>query len=104
MTIRDAIDAVHRAFGAPGDWGYGTPKGEALFALYRLDPVEWHPIKSAPVDGTEIILGMFRPEHETPIVMNACWIEPEGRDGYWSDWQGLPTPTHWRPINAPESN
>lgn len=35
QDIQDAIDAVHKAFGAPGDWGYGTPKGDALFALYR---------------------------------------------------------------------
>lgn len=30
-----AVDQIKRAFGAPGDCGYGTPKGEALFALYR---------------------------------------------------------------------
>jgi hypothetical protein len=34
--INEAIDAVHKALGAPGDYGYGTPKGDALFALYRL--------------------------------------------------------------------
>jgi len=26
---------IHRAFGAPGDWGYGTPIGDALAAAYR---------------------------------------------------------------------
>jgi hypothetical protein len=31
----EAIAAVKRAFGAPGDYGYGTAKGDALFALYR---------------------------------------------------------------------
>ncbi len=25
---------IHAAFGAPGDWGYGTPIGDALRALY----------------------------------------------------------------------
>jgi hypothetical protein len=27
---------VHRAFGAPGDWGYGKPIGDALRALYEI--------------------------------------------------------------------
>lgn len=26
---------VDRAMGAPGDWGYGTPIGDALFALLK---------------------------------------------------------------------
>lgn len=30
-----AVDLIKAAFGAPGDYGYGTPKGDALFALYR---------------------------------------------------------------------
>lgn len=30
-----AAEQVYRAFGAPGDWGYNTPKGDALFALCR---------------------------------------------------------------------
>lgn len=39
VKLQDAlanIDAVHAAFGAPGDYGYETPKGRALYALYRL--------------------------------------------------------------------
>lgn len=35
VSVRDVIDAVHRAFGAPGDYGYGTPQGDALFRLYK---------------------------------------------------------------------
>ena len=31
----EAINAVHSAFGAPGNFGYGTREGDALFALYR---------------------------------------------------------------------
>ena len=30
------INRIHRAFGAPGDWGYGDPKGDALFKLCRF--------------------------------------------------------------------
>lgn len=26
---------LHRVFGAPGDWGYGTPIGDALLAIYK---------------------------------------------------------------------
>jgi hypothetical protein len=31
-----AIGKVRTAFGAPGDWGYDTPKGKALLDLYQL--------------------------------------------------------------------
>ncbi|HMQ38984.1 MAG TPA: hypothetical protein PKA33_01520 [Amaricoccus sp.] len=37
--ILTAIDAVHKAFGAPGDYGYGTPEGDALLALYKAREV-----------------------------------------------------------------
>lgn len=37
QEIVDAIDAVHRSVGAPGDYGYETPTGKALFALYRAE-------------------------------------------------------------------
>jgi hypothetical protein len=28
---------IHTAFGAPGDWGYGTPLGDALRDLYEIE-------------------------------------------------------------------
>ncbi len=28
---------IHRAFGAPGDFGYGTPEGDSLRALYEVE-------------------------------------------------------------------
>jgi hypothetical protein len=28
-------DQIHAAFGAPGDWGYGTPIGDALLKIYQ---------------------------------------------------------------------
>lgn len=34
-ALLDAVQQVHCVFGAPGDYGYDTPKGDALFALYR---------------------------------------------------------------------
>ena len=30
-------EEIHRAFGAPGDFGYETPIGEALSRLYRAE-------------------------------------------------------------------
>lgn len=38
-SCADAIDKTHRALGAPGDYGYGTKEGDALFALYQLRPI-----------------------------------------------------------------
>jgi hypothetical protein len=35
----DAVERVndlHKAFGAPGDFGYDTPQGKALFAIYQI--------------------------------------------------------------------
>ena len=33
--VRAAIDGIKAAFGAPGDHGYETREGKALFALYQ---------------------------------------------------------------------
>lgn len=35
VSVRQAIDTVHSTFGAPGDHGYDTPEGKALFELYK---------------------------------------------------------------------
>ena len=35
IGFQDAVMQVHTAFGAPGDYGYGSPRGDALQALYR---------------------------------------------------------------------
>jgi predicted RNase H-like nuclease (RuvC/YqgF family) len=32
------VQEIHRAFGAPGDFGYETPIGKALSRLYRGEP------------------------------------------------------------------
>lgn len=31
----EQIHTIHRAFGAPGDYGYGTKEGKALYGLYQ---------------------------------------------------------------------
>jgi len=33
-----SVQEIHRAFGAPGDFGYETPIGDALSRLYRGEP------------------------------------------------------------------
>jgi hypothetical protein len=35
QTLLTAVQEVHRAFGAPGDYGYEKPEGKALYALYK---------------------------------------------------------------------
>lgn len=35
-TVNQQINAVHAAFGAPGDYGYESREGKALFALYKF--------------------------------------------------------------------
>lgn len=39
---RNAIKAIHKAFGAPGDYGYGTAQGQALFDLYKVEAAIAH--------------------------------------------------------------
>ncbi len=34
IAFQEATLRIHKAFGAPGDYGYGTPKGDALQGLY----------------------------------------------------------------------
>lgn len=34
-AVDDQINAIHSAFGAPGDYGYATPRGEALYGLLK---------------------------------------------------------------------
>lgn len=35
LVERSTVAQIHGAFGAPGDWGYDTALGDALFRLYR---------------------------------------------------------------------
>lgn len=38
-----SLRELHRAFGAPGDFGYETPIGDALYRLYRGEPAHAEP-------------------------------------------------------------
>lgn len=79
---------------------------------------KWHPIETAPKDGTEI-LGVFSNDYgyqEKPTVYGPYTVR--FRDGKWvSSWDGsevirsqtdfgteyedVMDPTHWQPIPAP---
>lgn len=59
VAVRDAIDAIRRAFGAPGDYGYGTPQGEALFELYKQ--------RAAVADALEAAISPYRPQEKGRI-------------------------------------
>jgi hypothetical protein len=51
-----SVADIHAAFGAPGDWGYDTPLGDALARLYSRrhlaidEVVTWRPPTEAPVE------------------------------------------------------
>jgi|GEM_PF-1281355 len=52
------VDQIHKAFGAPGDYGYETKEGKALFALYKTSGVFAAAIRKATqpaeaIDKTE---------------------------------------------------
>jgi hypothetical protein len=36
--------SIMRAFGAPGDWGYGSPMGNSLLAFLREPPTDAHAV------------------------------------------------------------
>lgn len=43
QRLRTAVENACRAFGAPGDWGYDTREGKALFDLHRARAAMDHP-------------------------------------------------------------
>ncbi len=68
--------SIERAFGAPGDWGYGTPIGDGVLAMIREPAVadnriEWHFLPELPdadttcliaveeTDSDEVLLGYY---------------------------------------------
>lgn len=37
LSDAELREKIHRAFGAPGDFGYGTPEGDSLRRLYEVE-------------------------------------------------------------------
>lgn len=71
--------------------------------LRALERQQWHPINTAPMDGTKILLAKIvgHIDHPTAIwwVIQGHWSEK------WQNWNdgsepcGLSSPTHWMPVS-----
>lgn len=64
---------IHKAFGAPGDWGYGTPIGDALLEAYQSPSDD----SKKPVIPKLSSLACFQHSEDHPF---RCLIE--GPDGF----------------------
>lgn len=60
-----------------------------------VEAVGWQPIDTAPMDGTEIILGV-----EGQLVMVGEYHDGMGRFTSWLTNTGLVHATHWMPLPA----
>lgn len=60
----------------------------------------WQSIETAP-KGEEVLIGVFRDDFEDPIIQNSILLDGEDKGMYWSDWHGMPEPTHWMRFSRP---
>lgn len=60
----------------------------------------WQPIETAP-EGEEVLIGVFLDDFEDPIIQNSILLDGEDKGMYWSDWHGMPKPTHWMRFSRP---
>lgn len=74
-----------------GDYVFYT---EAKAALSAQDVARWHPIETAPKDGTDVLLSS---PHWHGDVVVGCWSFEGWRDRDDSDKLA---PTHWMPLPA----
>lgn len=71
---------LDRAFGAPGDWGYGTPIGDGVFAMLKepapdASGLKWHfADDELPDDGVRVLIACEGDDIESDLV-----------DGYYED-------------------
>jgi hypothetical protein len=68
----------------------------------RATEEAWQPINTAP-QGEDVLIAVFRDDFEDPIIQNSILIDGEERGLYWSDWHGMPEPTHWMRYSRPSS-
>ena len=72
-----------------------------------IKPIDWRPIDTAPMDGTEIILLEIRRDGSLEIDFGIFgFIEISDYDGEpvydWTTNRGsIENPTHWAPYNPP---
>lgn len=72
----------------------------AVERFLSTEPGEWHPILTAPKDGTRVLLYFPKLKHVTECV----WASPNGvyRANWCNDGQWFPhEPTHWRTLPEP---
>lgn len=68
---------------------------------------EWHPIETAPKDGTTIRLKVPAEGMNAGFEENARWrsgVDEDGPYGFWSygfGWLTHVKPTHWMPLPDP---
>lgn len=53
QAAEEKIIAIHAAFGAPGDYGYDSREGKALYELYKIQVELRTAICKALIDATE---------------------------------------------------
>lgn len=99
--------SIDKAFGAPGDWGYGTPIGDGVFA--RLNEpaadnsgIEWHYVTDEmPDDETRVMVALDSKETDEPDFAyhadGKWWMDPgphlsplETRVYAWAHVPGVP--------------
>lgn len=68
--------------------------------MSKVTMLEWQPIESAP-QGEDVLIAVFRDDFEDPIIQNSILIDGEHKGLYWSDWHGMPEPTHWARYSRP---
>lgn len=62
---------------------------------------EWHPIETAPKDGSRFLAYERRDVSHYP-----CWWCNDFSiwEGWQDDWDSEPEPTHWMPLPEPPTN
>jgi len=65
---------IDHAFGAPGDWGYGTPIGDGVYAMLQepLPPSsgepEWHYLPELPDPDTTVLIATDNPDSDEILI------------------------------------
>lgn len=101
----DGQRLVLDAFGAPGQWGYGTPIGDALLETLRSEepnPNRWHDLAKYPEDlpDAEIqVLAFDGERHQLAYIgggdFDGVWMEVE------NDEPTMFSPVAWRHLDNP---
>lgn len=88
-----------------GEGGGPTDEMEVT-EYYRADltpsvkPLEWQPIETAPKDGTRF---WAYEKGAGPDCYECWWQNDFGHwEGWQTDWDNEPDPTHWRPAITPD--